>query len=101
MATKTAGHARPLRFQWLARSVGCGPCRSLAAQLLVDLVDRPAARLDRDQPERDGAEQVPGRKIEKARDQRRLGRRRLDVVRRAGDQRQPGGAYELAEIADP
>src|SRR5215472_7909204 len=61
------------------------------AERVADLGDRSAARFKADEPEGE---------IEKTRDQRVECGRRLDVVGRAGDQRQPGRADELAEIAD-
>src|SRR6516165_1031991 len=71
-------------------------CRS--AERFVDLLDRAAARFKADAPK--GAEDVPEGEVIEARDQCIERRLRLDVVRRAGDQRQAGRADELAEIAD-
>src|SRR5205823_12806598 len=80
---------RPLR----ARSRRC-------SQLGIDLVDRAAARLHRDQPKSESAENVPGGEIGKARDQCVEGCLRAVEIGLAGDQRQSGWADELAEIAD-
>src|SRR6516162_3847452 len=73
-------------------------CRS--AERFVDLLDRTAACFKADEPEGKGPENVPESEVVEARDQRIERRLRLDVVGRAGDQRQPRRADELAEIAD-
>src|SRR6516225_5954520 len=73
---------------------------SRPAERLVDLADRAAARLKTDKPEGEGAQHVPEGEIEKARNKRIERCLRLDIVGRAGDQRQTRRANELAEVAD-
>src|SRR5215472_3025621 len=102
-----ARHFRPVIGPAIYRSIAGRTCscacrrnRHRAAERIVDLADRTAARFKADEPEGDRSQDVPEGEIVEAGNQRIECRLRFDVVGRAGDQGQPGRADELAEIAN-
>jgi len=73
--------------------------RALSSQRAVDFVDSAAAGFEADEQHGDQCQDVPAGKVVHGRDQRTGGRLGAHEVGGAGDDREPGRADELAEIA--